>query len=444
MSHWLASCNTTLALTEWRHVRSTASQLTRGGTAVVAQGDLHLITSFGAYEDDIARPLERSGRLDAPTGADGGRNFARVLWERGFSNGWGYGRSVHAGHTPPNYARCLEACVCLDASSSTSSFADRTTGAPAARLGPPGAESTGNATTGAAGAATGGGGGNAAAASSPARDGTHGSRGGSGTCATRPSCMLTIAQSLPLYTSELVRYHVRGRVPLDAKGVPGLSKQLDCGATLPCGSNWTLSGGKWKPQTALAMALTKFHVTRRNPHGEVTMVPLAPAPIVDVADDVKCYCARHSLAAWAGGPSFAAARFVLMSARGGPGPRAFVAKELRGQINMSSLHAFDRCAVGASLRDGTRAVWPPGCAPPAHGGRLVPMRVCVPRAFLFSRHPDDAEVEACAHDSRASRAALKAAVAGGVVPITPHELCRAAPGGEAAVRNARLQGRARE
>ena len=85
---------------------------------------------------------------------------------------------------------------------------------------------------------------------------------------------------------------------------------------------------------------------------------------------------------------------------------------------------------------GARAVWPPGCAPPAHE-RIVPIESCTPKTFLFSRHSEDVDVEACALESRASRASLKAAAAGGIAPITPHDLCKSALGGEAAVLRAR-------
>jgi hypothetical protein len=54
----------------------------------LAQSDVHAIFSFGSYEADVAKPLERAGdrRLEPRHGL--------LWWQRGFASGWGYGRAV--------------------------------------------------------------------------------------------------------------------------------------------------------------------------------------------------------------------------------------------------------------------------------------------------------------------------------------------------------------
>ena len=102
-----------------------------------------MLTSFGAYESDIAVPLELSAGRDAellnsplaatdPLGhpARGSRRVlsmtkaaegrltrlerARLWWERANLNSWGYGRNVLNGGIAPSMHRCMERCICPD------------------------------------------------------------------------------------------------------------------------------------------------------------------------------------------------------------------------------------------------------------------------------------------------------------------------------------------
>ena len=75
-----------------------------------AQGDILLFTSWGAYERHIALPLQEArARLlwhsDLPT--------ARLLWNLGLRNGWGYGRSMLGGGAASEVLPLLNRCVCL-------------------------------------------------------------------------------------------------------------------------------------------------------------------------------------------------------------------------------------------------------------------------------------------------------------------------------------------
>ena len=74
-----------------------------------AQGDVLMITSWGAYERHVALPLlESRARLrwgDLPT--------ARLLHNLGLRNGWGYGRSMLGGGGGATPLLLLDRCVCL-------------------------------------------------------------------------------------------------------------------------------------------------------------------------------------------------------------------------------------------------------------------------------------------------------------------------------------------
>jgi len=77
------------------------------GEASGVQGDVMLITSWGAYESDIAAPIEWSGRWSTDT------SLRRILFDRGMLNGWGYGRSASNAAWEPWSQKCLEDCIDL-------------------------------------------------------------------------------------------------------------------------------------------------------------------------------------------------------------------------------------------------------------------------------------------------------------------------------------------
>lgn len=74
------------------------------------QGDILMLTSWSAYETDIARPFEeaqrrrRSGELAA----------ARFFLDLALTNGWAYGRSISNRAPWEGMEGMLGACVCLD------------------------------------------------------------------------------------------------------------------------------------------------------------------------------------------------------------------------------------------------------------------------------------------------------------------------------------------
>ena len=66
-----------------------AQVVRRPSGANAAQSDIHAIFSYGSYESDVARPLERAGARQGLEPA-----HAKLWWQRGFASGWGYGRTV--------------------------------------------------------------------------------------------------------------------------------------------------------------------------------------------------------------------------------------------------------------------------------------------------------------------------------------------------------------
>ena len=111
-----------------RHM-ALAQSVFRANGGNVAQNDIHAVFSYGAYETDVARPLERSADSSlAPP-------VARLWWQRGWASGWAMGRTddpwtqmgrryfeVNTTRRDDKYApfvralveRCMDRCLCLD------------------------------------------------------------------------------------------------------------------------------------------------------------------------------------------------------------------------------------------------------------------------------------------------------------------------------------------
>ena len=94
-------------------------QEARGSRHGGAQADNFLATSFAAYENDIALPLEARVLDHGQAGLDfvNRTAVAKALWRRGTLNGWGYGRSIVGGGG--QLGACAEQCVCLGRNADT-------------------------------------------------------------------------------------------------------------------------------------------------------------------------------------------------------------------------------------------------------------------------------------------------------------------------------------
>ena len=385
-----------------------------GGTWV-AQADFHAITSWHAFQNDIALPLEWSSVVASPSALP----HARVLWERANANGWGYGRSAWDLDLlpPPDFHPCMDVCVCKDGSSSCD--------------------------------------------------------------ANERTCMMTVAESHHVVMTREVLRNVPKKMPPPEEFYPGEQRQIACGRnfecetkmctkTMECKDDWPEKGQKnpckrlFAPpydksykckgddscrgdgcrctctnvectcktcSKELACKRTKLAMAAPRHDGiSLTIVPLERAKIVDPASEVRVYCPKASMRdkAVGGGSSSVAALF----------------HQEGGSCGIGCLRNFLRVRQPSMLygKDPpTGWKWPPAVCDAGtplmaeltrDNEPIEPIAKCVPRYFLFSRHPSD---EPPPHGSKgcgymnASAAMMLAKAAKRTMPTTMSHTCQHKP-----------------
>ena len=87
--------------------------LVLGNENQCCQNDILIITSFGSYEDDIARPFAEAMHR-ARAAEPGTSDAAKFCYDLGLTNGWGYGRSIQNRAPWKGFDILSRGCVCLE------------------------------------------------------------------------------------------------------------------------------------------------------------------------------------------------------------------------------------------------------------------------------------------------------------------------------------------
>ena len=340
-----------------RHL-ALAQNVKRPSGSNLAQSDVHCIFSYGSFETDIARPLERAGdpRLNPA--------HAKLWWQRGFASGWGYGRSADVWSSDPyGFGR-------IDTPDHPS---------PSHALFPS--------------SAGGGGGGGGGSIVVPSASPMHRcvdrclclQGDGTSTACQHPSCLLTVAESLVVRTDACNVHRLESAV-VNRTGELLASVQPSCVLRSPL---------PWPPHQVVPADLFASHVHVRQ--DAAALAPPRHAPY-DLTANVACYCAAE----WT--PPSTARNLTCSLHERQRGERCFRANATRLGAK-PAMSGFYRCTHGVPLRpeadlgggrvssagSATRLtdrasaarVWPPGCGGAGLGRqKVVPLAACIASAAL--------------------------------------------------------------
>lgn len=306
-----------------------------------AQSDVHAVFSWGSYESDVALPFEIAGSqaLPSPSRAAAGR-ANKLWWQRGFANGWGYGRSADEWTHMPGRFACPLAGYHARWGPCQANISTRWGAAPyePAALNPSGVDAEASDDGG----------------TLRCIDRCLCADGGTG--CERPSCLLTLAESVVVRTVSC-----NARLAYTAN-----ASTVQQGARLPKHAEACVARGALREAAHEAQPLVSARATARPPRSPEDTEALLARPI-DPAEGVACYCAARTTPTSA----LPALGCVLHA------PQACLPRHVNKTRPANGTrygHGFYRCRSRAPLRPGAASIWPEGCEPTY---QVVPVSACV-------------------------------------------------------------------